>query len=133
MAVQICALPNLIGRWKTAPIWNRFEQAKAELTFKDSVHFEVKVVVDNSDFSDGISTTLSMGGTYQLHDSLCILTADTTTFSAIPASFPGRDLSGAEEQDAYIILPSKKSDDVIALIDDKTAHEVFVFYRQKEL
>lgn len=120
MAMRVCALPNLIGRWQTAPIWDRFKQTVVEITFKDTVHIEAKAIIDNSYFTDEEPTTLSMSGTYLLQDSLCILTADTATYL------------GVDNQEEYVILPSKKSDDVIALIDAKTAHSVFVFCRQKE-
>lgn len=132
--MQVCALPNLIGRWQSAPIWDRFHQTTWEITFIDTVHFEAKVMVDYSYFNDEESTTMSMGGTYQLKDSLCFFTEDTTTFSATSMSISGVDISITEDGgvERYLILPSKKSDDIIALIDDKTYHDVFVFYRQKE-
>ena len=67
-----------------------------------------------------------------LKDSLCFFTEDTTTFSATSMSISGVDISIADDGvERYLILPSKKSDDIIALIDDKTYHDVFVFYRQK--
>ena len=131
-SMQVCALPNLIGRWQTAPMWDRFRQTTWEITFIDSVHFEAKVMVDYSYFTDEAPTTTSMSGTYQLKDSLCFFTEDTTTFSATSMSTSGVDISITDDGvDRYLILPSKKSDDIIALIDDKTYHDVFVFYRQK--
>ena len=131
-SMQVCALPNLIGRWQSAPIWDRFRLTTWEITFIDSIHFETKVMVDYSYFTDEAPTTTSMGGTYQLKDSLCFFTEDTTTFSATSMSTSGVYISKNDDGvDRYLILPSKKSDDIIALIDDKTYHDVFVFYRQK--
>lgn len=129
-AMQVFALPNLIGRWQTAPLWDRFEKTEVEIHFKDSVNFDTKVVVDDTDFCDGTYTTMTMSGTYQLQDSLCVLTADTSTFVAIPAPLPGRDVSDTDASETFIILPSNNSDDVIALIDH-IGREVLVFYRQK--
>jgi hypothetical protein len=129
-AMQVLALPNLIGRWLSAPMWDRFEKTELEINFKDTVNFDVKVVVDNTDFCDGTYTAMTMSGTYQLQDSLCMLTADTSTFSAIPAPLPGRDISNLYEEEKLIILPSNNSDDVIALMDE-LHREVFVIYRQK--
>lgn len=128
-AMQIFALPNLIGRWQSAPMWRQFEKTEVEINFPDTVNFDIKVVVDNTDFCDGTYTTMTMSGTYQLHDSLCILTADTTTYSEIPAPSPGKvgDLTDVE---TVIIVPSNNSDNVIALVD-KSNQEIFVFYRQK--
>ena len=40
MAMQVFALPNLIGRWQSAPIWDRFAQTTWEITFLDTVHFD---------------------------------------------------------------------------------------------
>lgn len=131
--MQVFALPNLIGRWQSAPIWDRFRQTTLEITFIDTVHFEAKVIVDYSYFNDEEPTSMTMGGTYQLQDSLCFFTEDTTTFSATSMSISGVDISITDDGgiERYLILPSKKSDDIIALIDDKTYHDVFVFYRQK--
>ena len=129
-AMQVFALSNLIGRWQSAPIWDRFEKTELELNFQDTIHFDVKVVVDNTDFYEGTRTTMTMNGTYQQQDSLCTLTADTTTFVAIPAPLPGREVSGSDASETFIILPSNNSDDVIALIDH-LGREVFVLYRQK--
>ncbi len=132
MAMQVCALPNLIGRWQSAPIWDRFAQTTWEITFLDTVHFEAKVIVDYSYFNDEEPTSMTMGGTYQLQDSLCFFTEDTTTLTSTRTSTSAVEISVDNEVDRYLILPSKKSDDIIALIDDKTYHDVFVFYRQKE-
>ena len=129
-AMQIFALPNLIGRWQSAPLWDRFEKTELELNVQDTIHFDVKVVVDNTDFYEGECTTMTMNGTYQLQDSLCILTADLSTFSATPAPLPGREVTDLNSVDSLIILPSRNSDDVIALIDH-FGREVLVFYRQK--
>ena len=130
MAMQVCALPNLIGRWQTAPMWDRFEKTVVEFNFKDSVHFDTRVTVDNTDFSEGERSTVSISGTYQLQDSLCILTADTSTFVATPAHGFGCDISEASGDDVFIIWPSRNSEDVIALVD-RLNRVVFVFYRQK--
>jgi len=130
MAMQVCAFPNLIGRWQTAPMWDRFEKTVVEFNFKDSIHFDTKVTVDNTDFSEGECSTVSISGTYQLRDSLCILTADTSTFVATPAHGFGCDISEASGDDVFIIWPSRNSEDVIALVD-RLNREVFVFYRQK--
>ena len=131
-SMQVCALPNLIGRCQTAPMWDRFRLTTWEITFIDSIHFETKVMVDYSYFTNEAPTTTSTGGTYQLKDSLCFFTEDTTTFSATSMSTSGVDISITDDGvERYLILPSKKSDDIIALIDDKTYHDVFVFYRQK--
>ena len=130
-AMQVCAIPNLIGRWQSAPIWDRFAQTTWEISFLDTVHFEAKVMVDYSYFNDEEPTSMTMGGTYQLQDSLCFFTEDTTTLTSTRNINLGcGDLDN--EVDRYLILPSRKSDDIIALIDDKTYHDVFVFYRQKE-
>ena len=129
-AMQVFALPNLIGRWQSAPMWHRFEKTELEINFKDTVNFDVKVVVDNTDFYEGECTTMTMSGTYQLQDSLCILTADLSTFSSTPAPLPGREVTDLNSVDSLIILPSRNSDDVIALIDH-LGREVFVIYRQK--
>lgn len=129
--MQILALPNLIGRWQTAPIWDRFEKMVWEINFIDTGNFEAKVVVDNTDFSDGKLTTLSLGGTYQLQDSLCIFTADTSTFTASPAPLPEHVFPATNEVDTFLIWPSNKSEDMIALIDHLN-HDVFIFYRQKK-
>lgn len=131
MAMQVCALPNLIGRWQSAPIWDRFAQTTWEITFLDTVHFEAKVIVDYSYFNDEEPTSMTMGGTYQLQDSLCFFTEDTTTLTSTRTSTSAVEISVDNEVDRYLILPSRKSDDIIALIDDKTYHDVFVFYRQK--
>ena len=132
IAMQVCALPNLIGRWQSAPIWDRFAQTTWEITFLDTVHFEAKVIVDYSYFNDEEPTSMTMGGTYQLQDSLCFFTEDTTTMTSTRTSTSAVEISVDNEVDRYLILPSRKSDDIIALIDDKTYHDVFVFYRQKE-
>ena len=132
MAMQVCAIPNLIGRWQSAPIWDRFAQTTWEITFMDTVHFEAKVIVDYSYFNDEEPTSMTMGGTYQLQDSLCFFTEDTTTLTSTRTSTSAVEISVDNEVDRYLILPSRKSDDIIALIDDKTYHDVFVFYRQKE-
>ena len=131
-SMQVCALPNLIGRWQTAPMWDRFEKTVVEFNFKDSVQFEAKVVVDNTDFSEGEPTSMTMGGTYELKDSLCFFKEDTTTLTSTRTSTSAVEISVDNEVDRYLILPSRKSDDIIALIDDKTYHDVFIFYRQKE-
>ena len=132
IAMQVCALPNLIGRWQSAPIWDRFAQTTWEITFLDTVHFEAKVIVDYSYFNDEEPTSMTMGGTYELKDSLCFFTEDTTTMTSTRTSTSAVEISVDNEVDRYLILPSRKSDDIIALIDDKTYHDVFVFYRQKE-
>lgn len=129
-AMQVFASPNLIGRWQTAPIWDRFEKTELEFNFKDTVNFDVKVVVDNTDFHEGTRTTMTMSGTYQLHDSLCILTADTTTFVASPAPLPGREVNNTYSTESFIILTSRNSEDVMAIVDE-LGREFFVFYRQK--
>ena len=131
-AMQVCAIPNLIGRWQSAPIWDRFAQTTWEISFLDTVHFEAKVMVDYSYFNDEEPTSMTMGGTYQLQDSLCFFTEDTTTLTSTRTSTSAVEISVDNEVDRYLILPSRKSDDIIALIDDKTYHDVFVFYRQKE-
>lgn len=123
---------SLIGRWQSAPIWNRFEKMSYEINFKDSVHFEARLVVDNTDFCEGKMITQSMVGTYQQQDSLCLLTADFSTFNATSASILVPEWPETNEVDTFLILQSKKSNDIIALMDDKTYHDVFVFYRQKE-
>ena len=128
-AMQVFAWPNLIGRWHSAPMWRQFEKTEVEINFKDTVHFDVKVTVDNTDFCDGTYTIRSISGTYQLQDSLCILTADTTTFSEIPAPPPGKE-PNLTEVETFIIVPSNNSDDVIALVD-KSSQEIFVVYRKK--
>lgn len=130
MAMQVCAFPNLIGRWQTAPMWDRFEKTVVEFNFKDSVNFETRVTVDNTDFSEGENSSVSISGTYQLQDSLCILTADKSTFVATPTHGFGCDISEASGSDVYLIWPSRNSEDVIALVD-RLNREVFVFYRQK--
>lgn len=129
MAMQVCAYPNLIGRWQTAPMWDRFEKTVVEFNFKDSVNFETRVTVDNTDFSEGENSSVSISGTYQLQDSLCILTADKSTFVATPAHGFGCDISEASGSDVYLIWPSRNSEDVIALVD-RLNREVFVLYRQ---
>lgn len=131
MAMQVCALPNLIGRWQSAPIWDRFAQTTWEITFLDTVHFEAKVIVDYSYFNDEEPTSMTMGGTYEQKDSLCFFTEDTTTLTSTRTSTSAVEISVDNEVDRYLILPSRKSDDIIALIDDKTYHDVFVFYRKK--
>ena len=128
--MRVFALPNLIGRWQSAPIWDRFEKTELELNFQDTIHFDVKVVVDNTDFYEGTRTTMTMNGTYQQQDSLCILTADLSTFTAIPAPLPGRDVTDLNSVDTLVILPSRNSEDVMAIVDD-SGREVLVFYRQK--
>lgn len=128
--MQLFALPNLIGRWQTAPMWDRFEKTVVEFNFKDSINFDTKVTVDNTDFSEGECSTVSISGTYQLRDSLCILTADTSTFVATPAHGFGCDISEASGDDVFIIWPSRNSEDVIALVD-RLNREVFILYRQK--
>lgn len=126
MAMQIFALPNLIGRWQTAPIWDRFEETILEIEFKDAAHFEASVIVDNSDFNEGVRTTMSIRGIYQLKDSLCTFITDTTTFSAIPEVLPGWDFS--VDKASFLIMPSSQSVDRIAFIEEK--NHVFVFYRK---
>ena len=129
-AMHIFALPNLIGRWQAAPIWDGLERTELELNFRDTVNFDTKVVVDNTEFSEGTRTTMTMRGTYQLQDSLCILTADLSSFTAIPAPLPGRDVTDLNNLDSLIIRPSRNSEDVIAFVDH-LGREVFVLYRQK--
>ena len=129
--MQSFALPNLIGRWQSAPIWERFEKLCYEINFKDSVHMEARLVVDNTDFADGERITQSMGGTYQLQDSLCLLTADFSTFSVSSSSYPVPIWPETNEVDTFLILPSNNSEDIIALIDHLN-HDVFILYRQKE-
>jgi len=131
VAMQVCALPNLIGRWETAPMWDRYEKTIMEINFKDTVNFEVKVSVDNTDFSEGELSSLSIRGTYQLQDTMCIFTADKSTFVATSALSSRFDISEATGPDYFLILPSNNSNDVIALIDHLN-REVFVFYRQTE-
>lgn len=128
-AVQIFALPNIIGRWQSAPMWHQFEKTEVEINFRDTINFDIKVVIDNTDFCDGTYTTMTMSGTYQLQDSLCVLTADTTTFSEIPAPPPGKE-GDLMEVETFIIVPSNNSDDVIALVE-KSSQKIFVFYRKK--
>lgn len=128
-AMQIFALPSIIGWWQSAPMWRQFEKTEVEINFRDTVNFDIKVVVDNTDFCDGTYTTMTMRGTYQLQDSLCVLTADTTTFLEIPAPPPGKE-GNLMEVETFIIVPSNNSDDVIALVE-KSSQEIFVFYRQK--
>lgn len=128
--MPLFARPNLIGRWQTAPMWDRFEKTVVEFNFKDSVNFETRVTVDNTDFSEGENSSVSISGTYQLQDSLCILTADKSTFVATPAHGFGCDISEASGSDVYLIWPSRNSEDVIALVD-RLNRVVFVFYRQK--
>lgn len=128
-AMQMFALPNIIGRWQSAPMWRQFEKTEVEINFRDTVNFDTKVVVDNTDFCDGTYTTMTMSGTYQLQDSLCVLTADTTTFLEIPAPPPGKE-GNLMEVETFIIVPSNNSDDVIALVE-KSSQKIFVFYRQK--
>ena len=129
-AMQVFALPNLIGRWQTAPMWDGLVKTELELNFLDSVNFDIKVVVDNTDFSEGIRTVMTMRGTYQMRDSLCILTADLSTFTAIPAPLPGRVVTDLNNVDSLIIMPSRNSEDVMALVSD-SGYEVIVLYRQK--
>ena len=129
LTIQLFASSNLIGRWQTAPIWDRFEKMIFEINFKDTAHFEVKVVVDNTDFCDGIMNMQSMGGTYQLQASLCLLTADTSTYTTTSTSL-WYDKLRANEVDSFLVLPSNNSEDMIALIDHLN-REVFVLYRQK--
>ena len=114
-AMSIFALPNLIGRWKAAPIWDGLERTELELNFRDTVNFDTKVVVDNTEFSEGTRTTMTMIGTYQLQDSLCIFTADLSSFTAIPAPLPGRDVTDLNNLDSLIIMPSRNSEDVTAM------------------
>ena len=128
-AIQIFALPNLIGRWQSAPMWRQFEKTIVEINFRDTVNFDVRVVVDNTDFCDGTYSAMSISGTYQLQDSLCILTADTSTFSETPAPLPEKE-TRLTDVEKFIIVPSNNSDDIIALVG-KTSQEIFVFYRQK--
>lgn len=129
-AIRIFALPNLIGRWQTAPMWDGLEKTEVELNFLDSVNFDIKVVVDNTDFSEGTRTTMTMRWTYQMRDSLCIFSADLSTFTAIPAPLPGRDVTDLNNLDSLIIMPSRNSEDVMALVSD-SGYEVIVLYRQK--
>lgn len=129
-AMQVFALPNLIGRWQTAPMWERLEKTELELNFLDSVNFDAKVVVDNTEFSEGTRTTMTMRGTYQMRDSLCIFTADLSTFTAIPAPLPGRVVTDLNNVDSLIIMPSRNSEDVMALVSN-SGYEVIVLYRQK--
>lgn len=129
-AIRIFALPNLIGRWQTAPMWDGLEKTELELNFLDSVNFDAKVVVDNTEFSEGTRTTMTMRGTYQMRDSLCIFTADLSTFTAIPAPLPGRNVTDLNNVDSLIIMPSRNSEDVMALVSD-SGYEVIVLYRQK--
>lgn len=129
VTIQLFALPNLIGRWQTAPIWDRFEKMIFEINFKDAAHFETKVVVDNTDFCDGTMIMQSIGGTYQLQDSLCLLTADTSTYITSSTSL-WYDKLRANEVDSFLVLPSNNSEDIIALIDHLN-REVFILYRQK--
>lgn len=129
-AIRIFALPNLIGRWQTAPTWDRLEKTELELNFLDSVNFDIKVVVDNTDFSEGTRTTMTVRGTYQMRDSLCIFTADLSTFTAIPAPLPGRNVTDLNNLDSLIIMLSHNSEDVMALVSDSD-YEVIVLYRQK--
>lgn len=128
VTIQVFAIPNIIGRWQSAPIWNRFEKMILEINFKDTAHFETKVVVDNTDFCDGTMKMQSMGGTYQLQDSLCLLTADTSTYTTSSTSL-WYDQLRANEVDSFIILQSNNSEDVMALIDHLN-REVFILYRQ---
>ena len=129
-AIRIFALPNLIGRWQTAPMWDGLEKTEVELNFLDSVNFDIKVVVDNTDFSEGTRTTMTMRWTYQMRDSLCIFSADLSTFTAIPAPLPGSDVTDLNNLDSLIIMPSRNSEDVMALVSD-SGYEVIVLYRQK--
>jgi hypothetical protein len=132
-AMHIFALPNLIGQWQAAPIWDgleRTERTELELNFRDTVNFDTKVVVDNTEFSEGTRTTMTMRGTYQLQDSLCILTADLSTFTAMPAPLPGRDVTDLNNLDSLIIMPCRNSEDVMAIVDD-CGREVVVLYRKK--
>ena len=129
-AMNIFALPNLIGRWQTAPMWDGLEKTELELNFLDSVNFDIKVVVDNTEFSEGTRTTMTMRGTYQMRDSLCIFTADLSTFTAIPAPLPGRNVTDLNNVDSLIIRPSHNSEDVMAVVFD-SGREVNVLYRQK--
>ena len=128
--MQVFALPNLIGLWQSTPIWDRFEKTELELNFRDTVHFDTKVVVDNTEFSEGARTTITLSGTYQLQDSLCVLTADLSTFTAIPAPLPGRDVTDLNNVDTLIISPGRNSEDILAIVDD-FGREVLVFHRQK--
>lgn len=129
-AIRIFALPNLIGRWQTAPMWDGLEKTELELNFLDSANFDAKVVVDNTEFSEGTRTTMTMRWTYQMQDSLCIFSADLSTFTAIPAPLPGRDVTDLNNVDSLIIRPSRNSEDVMALVSD-SGYEVIVLYRQK--
>ena len=129
-AMNIFALPNLIGRWQTAPMWDGLEKTELELNFLDSVNFDIKVVVDNTEFSEGTRTTMTVRGTYQMRDSLCIFTADLSTFTAIPAPLPGRNVTDLNNVDSLIIRPSHNSEDVMAVVFD-SGREVNVLYRQK--
>ncbi len=129
VTIQVFAVPNLVGRWQSAPIWDRFEKMIFEINFKDAAHFETKVVVDNTDFCDGTMNIQSIGGTYQLQDSLCLLTADTSTYTTSSTSL-WYDKLRANEVDSFLVLPSNNSEDMIALIDHLN-REVFVLYRQK--
>ena len=129
-AIRIFALPNLIGRWQTAPMWDGLEKTELELNFLDSANFDAKVVVDNTEFSEGTRTTMTMRWTYQMRDSLCIFSADLSTFTAIPAPLPGIDVTDLNNLDSLIIMPSRNSEDVMALVSD-SGYEVIVLYRQK--
>ncbi|MDY6405636.1 MAG: hypothetical protein SPK97_00680 [Bacteroidales bacterium] len=129
-AMQVFALPNLIGRWQTAPMWDGLEKTEVELNFLDSVNFDAKVVVDNTEFSEGTRTTMTMRWTYQMRDSLCIFSADLSTFTAIPAPLPGRNVTDLNNVDSLIIRPSHNSEDVMAVVFD-SGREVNVLYRQK--
>lgn len=129
VTIQAYALPNLIGRWQSAPIWDRFEKMIIEINFKDTTYFEAKVVVDNTDFCDGTMNMQSMGGTYQLQDSLCLFTADTSTYTTSSTSL-WYDKLAVNKVDSFFVLPSNNSEDVMALIDHLN-REVFVLYRQK--
>lgn len=122
---------NLIGRWQSAPIWERFEKISYEINFKDSVNMDARLVVDNTDFCEGKMITQSMSGTYQLQDSICLLTADFSTFKASSTLLSVPEWPETNEVDTFIILPSNNSEDVIAMIDHLN-RDVFVFYRQKE-
>ena len=128
LTIQLFASSNLIGRWQTATIWDRFEKMIFEINFKDTAHFEAKVVVDNTDFCDGTMNMQSMGGTYQLQDSLCLLTADTSTYTTSSTSL-WYDQLAANKVDSFFVLQSQNSEDIIALIDHLN-REVFVLYRQ---
>lgn len=128
--MQLFARPNLIGRWQTAPLWERFEKSTWELNFKDTLNFETKVVVDNTNFTEGELTTYSLSGTYLLQDSLCILNVDPSSFTAMPANTHKCDISDIKGADVFVILPSNHSEDMIALID-RSKRNVYVLYRQK--